>query len=142
MSSLLSNKLLVFVVLGILVAAVVWYGFLGGSAPDAPLLTNQDITASGDPDSDVVKTLLSLQAVSLSGTIFSDPAFMTLKDFGNEIVEEPVGRPNPFAPIGGSASSSGQGGINTGNNNAPGSNSGGNPGGTGVPRPIPPKPVQ
>lgn len=84
--------------------AVAWYGLTQNPAPE-PLLTTVTPTGSGSPtqqsaDQELVATLLTLRAVTLSGTIFDDPAFMSLRDFGTTIVAEPVGRPNPFAPLG------------------------------------------
>jgi hypothetical protein len=67
---------------------------------DAALLVTEDLTQATESDRDIVNVLLQLRAVTLSGTIFTDPTFMTLQDFGSEIVPEPVGRPNPFAPLG------------------------------------------
>lgn len=87
-----------FFVLGaaVLLAFGVWYGLSQSSAP-ASLLTADtpaDATSQG-----VVDTLLQLRAVKLDGVIFTEPAFQTLKDFSTQIVPEPVGRPNPFAPL-------------------------------------------
>lgn len=91
------------------VALVAWYGLTQNAAPE-PLLTTVTPSGSGSPteasaDQELVATLLTLRAVTLSGTIFQDPAFMSLRDFGTTIVAEPVGRPNPFAPLGASATS-------------------------------------
>jgi len=92
-------KIPALIVLGIVVAAAAWWGLKGGE-PSEPLLTTESaVDESGIGDKDLVETLLTLRAVSLSGTILSDPAFLSLKDFGTEIVAEPVGRPNPFAPL-------------------------------------------
>lgn len=134
MGALLKNKTVLLAFLGVLVAGVVWYGFMGGSAPAQPLLTTEEVVASAESDSDVVRTLLTLRSVSLSGTIFSDPSFVTLQDFGREIISEPVGRENPFAPLNAS------GGQNVGEVRPPTTQP--NTSGTGVPRPIPPTPVQ
>lgn len=95
---------MLFLGLVIGVAAVAWYGLTQNSAPE-PLLTTVSPTGSGSPtegsaDQELVATLLALRAVTLSGTIFQDPAFTSLRDFGTTIVAEPVGRPNPFAPLG------------------------------------------
>lgn len=86
------------------VALVAWYGLTQNAAPE-PLLTTVTPSGSGSPteasaDQELVATLLTLRAVTLSGTIFQDPAFMSLRDFGTKIVAEPVGRSNPFAPLG------------------------------------------
>jgi hypothetical protein len=98
--ALLKNKIVLLVIGGVVLAGIVWYSFLRGGSAKAPILTTEDMTASGAVDSDVVAILLELRAVSLSGTIFSDPVFMSLRDFGSQIVPEPVGRQNPFAPLG------------------------------------------
>ena len=93
------------VLAGLVLAGVIWYSFLRDKKPK-PLIQATDVTQTNGADSDVVSTLLQLRAVSLSGTIFSEPAFMSLLDFGSQIVPEPVGRPNPFAPLGPNASTS------------------------------------
>lgn len=98
--ALLKNKLILLLLAGIVLAGVVWYSFMRDKTE--VLLETQDLTAASPVDGDVVETLLELRAVSLSGTIFTDPAFMSLQDFGREIVPEPVGRQNPFAPLPGS----------------------------------------
>lgn len=98
--AILQNKILMLVLGGVLVAGVVWYSFLRDRGSEA-LLQTTDLTQGTEADADIVNTLLDLRAVSLSGTIFTDPAFLRLKDFGSQIVPEPVGRSNPFAPISG-----------------------------------------
>lgn len=106
------NKIL-FAILVIVVIGAVWFGLSGSSAgPETTLLTSVS-TTSGSPtqenaDQQLVASLLALRSVSLSGTIFQDPAFQSLHDFGTAIVAEPVGRPNPFAPL---PRSGGQGGA-------------------------------
>lgn len=96
-SSLLRNKLFIIVVV-IIVAAIAWYGL---SSSGTPASTGALTSAGSDTSADdgIVTTLLSLQAITLSGTIFSDPAYSTLKDFTTAIVPVPAGRSDPFAPI-------------------------------------------
>jgi hypothetical protein len=95
MDFILKHKLIV--VVGIVaLAGLVWWGLIG-TTPQAPLLDTQDTANSSDQD--IVSTLLTLRAVNLNGTIFSDPVYQSLKDFGKQIVPEPVGRENPFAPL-------------------------------------------
>ena len=90
---------------GVIVAivAALWYGLSSNSGPEQ-ILTN-DIVETGSPTADtadraVVESLLTLRAITLSGTIFTDQAFTSLRDFGTPITSEPVGRSNPFAPLG------------------------------------------
>lgn len=93
---------IVLVLVAVIVGGV-WYGMSGGGVDNGSLLTTETVD-SGSPsedtaDRDLVETLLTLRAINLSGTIFNDPAFKALQDFGVSIVPEPVGRPNPFAPL-------------------------------------------
>ena len=105
MQTLLRHKLILFVV-AIVVAGAIWYG-LSGSGSSTSLLSTQTPTVSSDPATQaLVTTLLALRAVTLNGTIFSDPSFVSLQDFSTAIVPEPVGRPNPFAPLAPEASAS------------------------------------
>lgn len=97
--SLFKNKIVILVLVGVVLAGVVWYSFMRDTGA-APLLKTEDLTQANGVDSDVVAILLQLRAVSLAGTIFTDPVFRSLQDFGSEIVPEPVGRQNPFAPLG------------------------------------------
>lgn len=82
----------------ILILAAIWFGLNSSSAP-VPIL--QD-SSGNESERQLVATLLTLRAVNLSGTIFSDPVFMSLTDFSTAIQPEPSGRPNPFAPLSGS----------------------------------------
>jgi hypothetical protein len=85
----------------VVVAICIWYGLTQNSAPPA-LLTTVDVAGApveGSADQELVSTLLTLRAVALAGTIFQDPAFKYLRDFGTTIVAEPIGRQNPFAPL-------------------------------------------
>ena len=92
------HKTTLLVTLGVVVAIGVWWGF-SQDDPSTSLIETQASSGVGPEDRGLVDTLLQLRAVSLSGTIFSDPAFMSLQDFGKQVIPEPVGRPNPFAPV-------------------------------------------
>ncbi|MBV9159049.1 MAG: hypothetical protein JO019_00425 [Candidatus Kaiserbacteria bacterium] len=97
----MQHKLVVVILVVVLVGGI-WYG-LSQNTPPAPLVSTSATASTGSPTQDsaneeLVATLLTLRAVTLSGTIFQDPAFTTLRDFGTAIVAEPIGRQNPFAP--------------------------------------------
>ena len=79
----------------ILILGAAWYVLTGTATPPPLLQTDQP----NDDSQEIVATLLKLRAVTLNGTIFQDPVFMSLQDFGVEIRPEPVGRPNPFLPL-------------------------------------------
>jgi hypothetical protein len=50
-------------------------------------------------EEELISELLKLRSIKLDNRIFTSPAFQSLEDFGHELVPEPVGRPNPFAPV-------------------------------------------
>lgn len=98
MSKLSSQyKLYLIALVGVLIAIGAWW-VLSAEPQDDALLATESPVGGGLVDKELVGTLLQLRAVSLGGTIFSDPAFIELQDFGTQIIPEPVGRPNPFAP--------------------------------------------
>ena len=90
-------KMVLYVLAGVLIIFVGWW-FVTSDNKQEPLLTTEGVGGNG-ADKGIVDTLLTLRAVSLSGSIFDDPAFASLRDFGTQITAEPVGRENPFAPI-------------------------------------------
>ena len=48
---------------------------------------------------EILQLLLNLKSLQLNASIFSNPAFRSLKDFGQDIPPQPRGRENPFAPL-------------------------------------------
>jgi hypothetical protein len=65
---------------------------------NAPALTATPTAVAG-PDQDLVALLFQLKGIRLDNTLFGDPLFQSLKDFGRDLVSEPIGRVNPFAPL-------------------------------------------
>jgi hypothetical protein len=100
--AILQNKVMILILGSVLVAVAAWYLFLRDTTA-VPLLQTEDLTTANGADKDVVETLLQLRAITLSGTIFTDPAFVALQDHGTQIVPEPAGRPNPFLPLEGTS---------------------------------------
>lgn len=114
LSTITQHKFVVLIV-AIVVAGGLWYGMSQSSTPSSGIVaTNPDGTpvatdstgaltaaAPTDPDTqNILSILLALRSVKLDDTIFSNPAFMSLKDFSTQILAEPAGRPDPFAPLG------------------------------------------
>ncbi len=84
--------------IAVVIAFFVYSYFFTGS-PE-PVLSSESSTSTQSIDQDLINLLLTLNAIKLDDSIFSDPAFQSLQDFGKDLVPEPVGRPNPFAPLG------------------------------------------
>jgi hypothetical protein len=60
-----------------------------GLSSDARLLGNQ-----------ISQALLRIEQIKLDKSIFTNAIYQTLVDRSEPITEEPIGRANPFAPIG------------------------------------------
>jgi hypothetical protein len=92
--ALLQRK--ITIVIGvILVLGIAWYvlSSSGGSAPQT--LSTED---SGG-DQELRQSLQTLRTIKLDAAIFTDPIYLSLQDFSTQIVDEPVGRTDPFAPL-------------------------------------------
>ena len=50
--------------------------------------------------SDILVLLDQMKNITLDNGIFTNPLFLGLTDFTIELTEEPISRPDPFAPIG------------------------------------------
>lgn len=91
------NKILLGVILVAFVGLVGYLNFFSG-APSGELLAS---TEEASPlSSDLLSVLSNLHTIKLDESIFSDPAFQSLTNFGVELPPENVGRRNPFLPLG------------------------------------------
>jgi hypothetical protein len=96
MNWILQHKITSIIIV-LFLAGGAWY-MLSGSSSDNAVLTSETPSAPAGAQ-ELVDSLLALRAVSLDGTILANPAFQALKDLTTPITPEPVGRPNPFAPL-------------------------------------------
>lgn len=105
-----SNKRLAFL---IAIAALIVIGYVlfrPGGGSENPLTKSS--TGGSPPQSigrELLVTLGDLRLLTLDGSIFTDPVFMSLQDFSVPLPTLPAGRRNPFAPLGSDASPQGQG---------------------------------
>lgn len=101
--------------IGILGALILAYLFLFANKKEEPPLISSTSGVSGVSEGDntaasaplpaaageFLSILLSVRSIKLDDSIFSDPAFLSLRDSSIELVPDgSEGRPNPFAPIG------------------------------------------
>lgn len=80
----------------IVLGGLVWAYFTYFSGSTSEPLTTQDANISGN----LLITLGSLHTIRLDNSIFTDPVFLSLSDFGTTIPPQASGRGNPFAPLG------------------------------------------
>ncbi|PIT91032.1 hypothetical protein COU17_02560 [Candidatus Kaiserbacteria bacterium CG10_big_fil_rev_8_21_14_0_10_49_17] len=99
----------ILIVIAVVVVSFVAYSmFFGGEGNQNQVLTSDAANGVGtsaqqEASRELLSLLLDLRAIQLDESIFDDPAFRALTDFGQDLVQEPTGRRNPFAPLGGAA---------------------------------------
>jgi hypothetical protein len=98
MIQMIKNNIIIVVGMVLVIAGFVYFNV--GAAPEIPALsaTSAD-TVQSKEDRQIIDVLLKLKEIQLRTEIFADPAFTALQDVGVDIVNEPVGRRNPFAPF-------------------------------------------
>ena len=98
MSSLLKN-----ILFAVGLAAILWLGYkLFFAADEAQLSTlNANVLSQASRDTqEFLRMLQQLRDIKLNQELFDDARFQTFVNHRQAIVPEPVGRQNPFAPIG------------------------------------------
>ena|SRR5258708_6305657 len=96
----IKNNLVAILILAACAAGLVMYQNYFAPPPSSGVLASQ--TATSSPlGGDLLSAILELKTVNLDPGIFSDPVFVSLVDYGTVIPTQPIGRPNPFAPLSG-----------------------------------------
>lgn len=96
MQFLKDNKMYVGLIILALAGAWAYFTFFSGGGGGSAVLTTD---TSSPLSQDVLSTLSNLHTIKLDSTIFSDPVFTSLTDYGVAIPPEAAGRHNPFAPL-------------------------------------------
>ena len=97
----------------VLVAIVVGYLFLNREketdvnlkSTSGAVLVLESKADLSQTDKEFLDILVNLKTLKLDVSIFANPAFINLSDFGQKLNPEPKGRPNPFAPLSSPSSS-------------------------------------
>lgn len=88
---------------GVIAIAVIagYFLFFGNSAPTPSLqVIRPEKSADKGISQELLATLLQLHSITLDSSVWADPSFQSLRDFGVALAPAPVGRDNPFAPLG------------------------------------------
>lgn len=93
------NKSLAAVVI-IVVLGVGGYFAYRSSSNEALLSSTGTATETSQVSRELLLTISDLKTITLDNSIFTDEAFVSLVDFRVDIPLQPVGRDNPFAPLG------------------------------------------
>lgn len=90
----------IIIVISLTVVAFVVYSLFFTGTPRSALMTEEVNATEAAVEQELISLLLQLRSIKLDTALFSNTRFQSLEDFGQEIVDEPVGRTNPFAPLG------------------------------------------
>ncbi len=107
------NKKLILII-GLVIIAGVGYGiFISSRSPSEDSTSTRQVVGldgqtstegvedvTGEAGREFVTQLLAIQSINFNLNFFNDPVFRNLQDFSQVIEKQPIGRPNPFAPIG------------------------------------------
>lgn len=103
MTPKLKKIILIVTIIGI---AFVVYALFIKKDPTSP-----DLVSNGTPDiqgsaeaqvlgNQIAQALLKIEKIKLDKSIFESDIYKSLQDRSQPIIEEPIGRSNPFAPLG------------------------------------------
>jgi hypothetical protein len=97
-------KKIIIAILVLIVLFVVYAIFIKADPKNPPLIAGTS-TVQGSEEAKVLgsqisQALLRIEQIKLDKSIFESKIFQTLKDRSVPIEDEPMGRSNPFAPLG------------------------------------------
>ena len=97
-------------VLLLVLLSVFFYWFSGTAGTQSAITTLAQSPLDATLGRELLSALAKLKSTKLDTSIFNDPVFSGLKDFGVEIASQPVGRRNPFSVFDGTVSKKSAGG--------------------------------
>lgn len=101
-----SKKNIIVAVLVVLVLVTGYFYFSGGTpSSDTGLLEVAQTSEATVVAARVLSLLNQIKSLNIDTSIFSDPAYQTLRDYSVVISPQNVGRANPFAPLSGASRS-------------------------------------
>lgn len=100
----LDRKKVMWGACGIAVLAAILFYLFTAKAPEPVVTQIEASPLEGVLGRDLLLTLERLKSTNLDTSVFQDPVFTSLQDFGVAIAPQPVGRRNPFAPFEGGGS--------------------------------------
>ena len=107
-------KKIIIVIVGLGILFVLYAVFLKPDPKAETLVSGREGVAGSLASKDaqiigsqISQALLNIEQITLKRALFENPLFTSLKDRSEPIVDEPIGRSNPFAPLGDTSVNSG-----------------------------------
>ena len=99
MSDLIQKlKIPAIVIVVIIIIFFVYTTYFSQSSSSTDLQVSTSQTSAQDQN--FLNLLLQIKNINIDTTLFQNSAFISLQDDTLPILDQPYGRPNPFAPIG------------------------------------------
>lgn len=99
-------KKIIFTIIGLVLLFLIYAIFLKPDPTSDTLVTGRTNTSAVTSQearilgSQISQALLKIEQITLDRSIFDNRIFNSLEDRSRAIVDEPIGRTNPFAPLG------------------------------------------
>lgn len=93
------KNVLYFILIAVFIFVIIGFVFEKDNSQQALLSDGSGEQVASIAERELLSILLDLRRIELREEIFSDSVFISLKDFSQDLVPEPVGRNNPFAPV-------------------------------------------
>jgi len=92
----------IIIIIVIIVISFIGYKmfFVSSETGNTPLVSDKKVTTDFVDGQMTLALLNNLKKVTLDESVFSDEVFKSLVSFEKPIMPEPIGRQNPFLPIG------------------------------------------
>lgn len=94
------KKIILIIGITVILFFVYSYFFGGNESENLIESTVNAPTGAEAIGSDIIQALSQIETLKLERNIFSDPVYRSLVDRSKVLTPEPVGRNNPFAPVG------------------------------------------
>ena len=95
-------RIIIIVIIGVTLFGFLYFSFFGSKESESQLLVNIDVD---DPaffvgGSELLPFVLKLRNIDFDTEVLSSASFASLSDLSVSLQPQPLGRVNPFAPIG------------------------------------------
>jgi hypothetical protein len=94
------SKNKIIIISSLLIVVAMAFIYLLKNPSDSSLVAAERRTTEFSSAKEVLDLLNKMSKVKLDDSIFYDKAFISLRDTTVELVNQPIGRNNPFAPLG------------------------------------------
>ena len=108
----MSKKIKIFVIVALVIAAIIAAATYMGRSDTAPQTSDNPLSSSAaskvagvqempsTAPNEFSEVLSSIKSIVLDTAIFTDPAYLALRDYPITLGSDRRGRPNPFEPVG------------------------------------------